>query len=524
MATRKERYEAEPALLHEDLIALIQGSLDSGEAVEVRALIETDPAYGGEYAYLAALAEDLDVMRRKAERGVPAIDLVDSVMATVHGADAAEPKVVPFDQKRRRAKLFWVAAAAALAAVIGLVAYQSVRPGPGEAGPRIARPAIPEQHGDPGSEPVEEQSFEVAKSTLATQLDRLAEQTGKTAGTDELEEVSGPPLADVSMQDILDARREAGEGGWQQLRKWASLTPEEAAEIIASEDVAMPAVVGAAVSLEPADAQQALLTAIGELPEDPYVRFAFVQVGAQAPETAQPETLGEVQALHELDPDNALSYYLEAKLLLDEGNLEGALEALAQARELEGASAYSLQAAKYQEQALIERGLEPDAARMLAAMTAGMDEYDFLCDLGDDLLEYGQAALDAGQPESAQEIFESVQRMGVQLESGAAMLQEQLAALDVQQMANVALEGLYVALESVEGIEALTVQTWDLVAGLQHVEDFIAALDQLFLGKGESGFWNTVADIILLRGDLNLFGSLDSGTAPEVPVEAAPAE
>jgi tetratricopeptide (TPR) repeat protein len=210
-----------------------------------------------------------------------------------------------------------------------------------------------------------------------------------------------------------------------------------------------------------------------------------------------------------LDPDNALAYYLEAKLLLEAGDTEGALAALEQARQLEEASAYSLQAAAFREQALEQSGLAPEAAKTVTALTAGIDEYAFLMDLSDDLLESGQTFLAAGDIQTAQEIFEAVHQLGTQLEEGASLLQEKLAALDIQRAAINVLEGLYTAIQSVEGIEFLTTQAIDLTVALGEIGNFFTALDELFLGEGSTGFFTMISDVILMQGDLTLFDYLD---------------
>jgi hypothetical protein len=54
----------------------------------------------------------------------------------------------------------------------------------------------------------------------------------------------------------------------------------------------------------------------------------------------------------------------------------------------------------------------------------------------------------------------------------------------------------------------LAVQTVDLIAGLEGIRDFFTALDRLFMGEEEPGFFSFVADIILLEGDIPLFDQL----------------
>jgi hypothetical protein len=114
-----------------------------------------------------------------------------------------------------------------------------------------------------------------------------------------------------------------------------------------------------------------------------------------------------------------------------------------------------------------------------------------------------------GDYDTAEDIFEAVQRLGQQAEEGALFSQEQLAGLDMQAAAIDVLEQLYIAIESTEGIDQLATQTRDLVASIDQLGGFFDALDQLFFGEESSDFFNMISGWILQSGDLALFDYLE---------------
>ncbi len=496
----------------DDLLAYLEGRLDPEETARVRRLIETSDEWRADFETLQELVSDLEALGDSMDAKAPEVDLVDAVMRDVRRAGQPRLKTLEGGRPVRRRRALWatVAVAAVHLLVFGLIWYLRSS-GPEDLGPLIARP----EHEQPALVESPDQPVTAALQPELDKLEELKERLDQIEPmrivTAELEGTAPPALADLSVGDILEARRNTASegGGWEQLLQWAALAPGDAEAIVSDPESSPALLVAAAQALDPSAAEQALLTAVGHLPEDPYVHFALLKVRTAEP-TAEPkaETQAGIQVLRDLDPENALSYYIEARLLLDSGDVAGALEALAEARELEEASPYSLESALYREGALVENGLGTDAAHVLSALTAGVDEYSFLTELGNDLLAYGQAMMDANDIGSAQEIFEAVQELGTQLETGATMQQEALAGLDIQQSANEFLEGLYTAIESVEGINMLAVQTAELIVGLEGIRDFFTALDQLFMGEEEPGFFSFVADVILLEGDVPVFDRL----------------
>lgn len=509
--------------IQEDLLALLEGELGPDDAARVEARIVSSDAYRREHAWLQAAYADLDTMGRGFAARSPQVDLVHAVMSTISEAD--RPKVVSIDAARARRREWgrtWLGVAAAAAIVLGAVCWilYGAMPRPdGHDGGTGNQLAGTSEDGN-GVIPVPDlASDSESNSELARQRQEFLEKRQKlheeieVASADAaIEETTRPELDAPSMDEILSARRDASDDrrGISRLVQWASLKREEALKIANDANASPQVIVGAAESLTGQEAAQVLLTVVGQSPDDPLARLELAKAYDEAPEAGtETEAMAQLPTLYTLDPENALPYYLEAKLRLEQNDLAGALEALRMAQSMPKASAYSLESALAKAEALIASGLPADEAKLVSALTAGMDQYNFLCDLGKNLLEYGQDYMAVGDYDTAENIFEAVQRLGQQAEEGALFSQEQLAGLDMQAAAIDVLEELYTAIESTEGIDQLATQTRDLVASIDQLSGFFSALDQLFFSEESSDFFTMISGWILQSGDLALFDYLE---------------
>ena len=481
---------------------LVAGELDDAGDARLRAHAASCPHCQRELAWLDAVHADLDEYATAATRGIPEVDLVDGVMATI-----SRPVEVKFEKRPRRLwAMAWAGLAAAAILVMGawlavsLVPTQPVSPTAG--GPQETQsPDAVETVATPPGE------VEVAVLPSVSPQDVLngvrGALTDSVAAGSTFEATQAPDLATLSLDDVIKKRLDAKSDGnaYAELRQWATLTPEEALAVLDDADASPEAIAGAAAALGGETAEQFLISVIGHLPEEPYLRLQLAEVYLDNPEQANKvaQYLADLKAL---DPDNALVCYLEAKLCLDSGDIEGALAAFEEARELKEASAYALQAAACGEEALAEAGLDADAAQVLTALTAGGEEYDFLCDLGSDLLEYAEQCVEIGDLASAQAIFDAVHRLGLQVEEGAAFALEQLAGLDLQRVAVEGLREFYATVESVEGIEQVAEQALDLTAGFEDLVAFFDFLNGLLVADADAEFWTSISDVILQVGDL----------------------
>ena len=498
--------------LHEEIVALLEGQLGPGEAEQLRARINASEECRREYAWLQSAYADLDAMGVAFASRVPEIDLTEAVLRAVTkpqklaDAASARKRVAP---PRHPARMWLGLAAAAVLALIGYAAFRGIRDAEvTPASPPVARHEVT---------PVPEKELDAAdgmrwakqrREFMKQWKDRESAPETETETT-EMARTTPPELENPTVEDIVAARREGlGNGsGMTRLMQWASLKREKALELAHSSDASSQVIVGAAQSLTGGEAAQVLLAVVGRAAGDPYAQFELAKAYSETQET-EVEEVAQIPTLHNVDPENALSYYMEARLRLEQGDIEGALEALKTAQALPSASAYALESALSKAEALIASGMPADEARLVSALTAGIDQYNFLCDLGKNLIEYGQDFMAEQDYETAREIFEAVQRLGQQVEETSQFSQEQLAGLDVQAAAIDVLEQLYTAIESPEGIEGLTAQTQGLVASIEQLGVFFTALDQLFSSEQGADFFNTISGLILQSGDVTIFDYL----------------
>jgi hypothetical protein len=486
-------------------------------------LLDGDADAAAEDVVLAEVVSDLRQAGNSAAKAAHDIDLVDGVWAAIRPAGAPEAArssaAANFEAHRRRRRLVWtgLAAAAAVLIVAGVVLLTGGQPQtPVE--PRVARHDATDAP-SPHAPPLEQVHPPAAVAPPGGRPPGPREEA-PAPETEPLpdSEAAAPVLASVTLRDVMRARRLAAnrEEGWEKLIDWSRLNPAEAERLVSDADAPAAAVVAAAGALPPDDRASHLRTAIGRMGGAPPARLALAQTYYRLP-GRESEAGQALRALSDEDPQNALPYYLEAKLQLDRGEVARALETLAHARTLPSASAYALDAARYSERALVAAGMDPETARVVTAMTAGTEQYEFLCDLGDDLLQYGRYFAEAGELQAAREIVESVARLGAQVNAGAAFVSEELAGFDIEREAYAILDDVYGATDATERLDALTAQTMELLAGLEGIAGFMEAVEGFLVSATNPDTWTAFADTVMDQGNAVLLQMFNEG---ELDLEA----
>ena len=493
----------------DDLMNLLEGTLDDEGRERLRRAIESDPVWREECAWFEQAKDDFEAMGDALVENMPEVNLAGPVMKAV-ARIKAESKDVSLEMPRQRrltriaASYAWALAAALLFLLgVGLL-YALTRVGEPRPHQELAKPVRPaEPYELPGTGILQE--FDNARGKLPETRPQMAVTAPQeVVKPEDSEKTAKTMLAALTLEDVIAARRDAASDStaWSRLRGWAHLRPEQAQRIVLAAAGPPEAIVGAAQSMKATDAGRYLFEAVGHFPEDPYVRMELAKTYLEEPEPSE-DMNAQLAALHELDPDNALAYYLEALALLRQGDPAG-IELLAQARELDSASAYPLTAAKYREQALVAGGMDLDVARVLAALNSGADEGDFLRDIANELLEYGQSYEEQGDLQTAQAVYEAVRQLGLQVDTGAQLSQERLAALDIQRAAVEMLSEVYTLLEDTESLEALESYAVELVSGLRQVVAFVNSLNEMFSQALDPNWLVELAGRILTGGDLRI--------------------
>ena len=479
------------------MLELAAGRLEGPEAEALRRRMQTDTALAEEFSGLEPLVRGLESYGDTLVFALPSIDIADSVMARVAALGPDDARIVPFEthaRPRRRLAAWAVAAAVAAASIAALwLGLADTRPSP----MKDVSQNIPAPTGD---------SFEgVAPLELGTDT-TIAVATPPKPGTEEpASEPALPGTAEdhptalakqeISVDDVIKQRQSAARSdeAREVLARWAALSPDRARAVLTEPDASTDAIVGAALVLGGAESAPYLQRAAAEKPEDAYLNLELAKATGTAPKP-------------ELDDENALGWYVYARQLLsdDPPNLPEALKALEIAQGYTKAHAYTIEAAKYQEQALIASGMPADSAHLLTAFTAGSSEYDDMVALGNDLLSYAQYFQDLGDSGAAQSITESVQRFGEQLNAGALFSHERFAGLELQDAALHVLETMYSGAQ----MDSLAQGMESVAAGFNGLVAFMGNLNQLLGQVLPNDMWSIIADIILQQGDLQIFNNL----------------
>jgi len=498
------------------LVALAENPVGPEAEPELLAHLRQCPACEAEYAWLAGLCAEFETMGEDIVRDAPPVDLTEDVMKAV--GRLKKPRLVELKQKPvpqprpRASRALWIAVSAAAAALViaalWITAYRTTTPET----PDVAVNAP--QDSAPPTQPSEQ--FEVAHAPKTSSQPPADNPFSKLIK--EMRPAARPPsagtqvaLASLEEQEVLAARKQAASdpAARLQLAQWASVAEELARQLAADQEASAAAQIGAASGLPPDEAERILLAAIEADPENAYLHYALGRSYAGQPEDLD-KAAAEFSAQAQLDPENALPWYQLAATMLAQGDPETAAGALETARSLPGAHPYTLQAAEYQEQALIETGVAEDVARLLVALTAGTSEYGSLMALSAQLLDHGKHYESNGQYDLAEQLYSSVLMLGTQVSETAVVSNELLAGLDIQQDALGILSGLTRFMEDPQNVDLLARQSQQVYDSLNMIGNFFTSLNTFFEGDPGNDAVSAFSQFVLANGDLGVLEFLFS--------------
>lgn len=459
-------------------------------------------------ADLVALGEDF-------ASAVPQVDLVDAVTAAI-AVEKSKTRVVRLPSRaraqgartrERRNVVVWLgfAAAACVFLAVSLGALRLwVGPDSERVDSRVAQGPIPpgppsqdspDPHGEQTIAPVIPEPITPPVATI------------EAPPEPQPEEPEPNPYDDITIENILLARANAINGTEVDraiLAALASLSPEEVRKLLEQADLSREAILGAALFLPPEEAVNLLLAKLSQSPNDPYLRYALAKNLGEI-EGGSEEARKQLAEWRRTDPNNGMPYMMEAELALRQHDIEAALLAFEQAAGYGQAYGYSADSANHRAEALIAAGYGTDEARLLAAATAGSQEYLHIRELAKDLLEQGRYYESIGDYATAESIYDAVRRFGEEVQAGATYINEEFAGLETQHDALGSLQGLYEVLGDPQTVNAL-MQSFALLAEAfadltAYIESYNAAL-----ASGNMDWINMISSLVLQQGDLNIPG------------------
>lgn len=465
-----------------------------------------------------ALRAGLVSLGERFAAAVPPVDLVDAVAQAV-AAEKSKANVVTLRARERgqsnrryerRNVVVWLGFAAA-ACVLLAVTLGALRvwfgPEYGQGTFRTARdmrhmrpvgPLTPDSGGDAGDGTIARVVPEPV-SASATTLEPAAEP--------QPEKPEANPYDAITMENILLARANAingGDGDRAFLAGLASLSPEEVRRLLEKANLSREAILGAALFLPPEEAVNLLLAKLSQSPNDPYLRYALAKNLGEMEGGAE-EARRQLAEWRRTDPNNAMPYMMEAELALREKDIDAALLAFEQAAGYDQAYGYAAETANNRVEALVAAGYGGEEARLLAAATAGSQEYLHIRELTKDLLEQGRYYESIGDYATAESIYGAVRQFGQDVWLGATYINEELAGLETQHDALGSLQGLYEVLGDPQTADAL-MQSFTLLAqAFEDLRTYIESYNSVF-ASGDMNWINVITNLVLQQGDRALPG------------------
>lgn len=483
LKAREQSAEAPEAFEDADIMAFIEDELEVPVRRRMERAAETDPALQQEIEALSSLHGELLRIGEAAVRLAPQVDLVDNVMQAVNLAKAPQAKVVPFKARPRQAarrpessvRIWqWAAFAAAACLVTGLwFAAESLLPGGKTPATAPAVSTVAKNTGLPKPAPVEK-TFQEGEYPPPAPEEGEVNQGEVTPGSDAAKK-------QISLQDAINARRKAALGQVD-FEKWASLTPDEARELLKKGGLKPGVIAALTQSLPPEEAAAYLREAVKQNPNDPYLRYMLAKSLADNP-NAGSDALNQLAEWSQRDPQNSMHQFMEARVRFEQGDSEGALNALTRASALKQSSAYSRQTAQSQEEALALSGMSSDAAAYVAAANMGSSESSAISSLGTSLLQQGNYYQSIGDTDSAQQVYSAVVQLGAQLAESASVTSEQAAGYDVELQALEALRQLYELLADPTNLQTIESLYNSVRDGLAQLLSIIDQLDSALLSS-----------------------------------------
>ncbi|MFP4499453.1 MAG: tetratricopeptide repeat protein [Candidatus Hydrogenedentota bacterium] len=457
-----------------------------------------------------ALSEAGDAARACA----PAVDLVDDVLLQARRAGLGGKRNVVKLEGRAPAKAaprrqrtiagLWIAAAACLVLGVSAVFWgvsAAMRDTPKQLAKQDDTPDIEGATVDQA--PPEDFTRDLNTSGNVAPITRAQGPRVNEEAASARDKAAFRKDEELTLGDVLQARQDAlygEESDRDLLASIASLTPEEAWALINSGDLSREELLGAVLFLPPSDAVDVLMREAGRHPEDPYLRFALAKSMGALEDTER--AMMQLAAMRQADAYNGLPYYMEAQIHLREGDMANALDALQHAMEYEESYAYAGTTARGREAALAAAGMNEESAQMLAAITAGAMEYEYMRDLRASLLVQGDYYASRGDYDAADTIYNAVRKMGEQVEAGAGYFNEAIAGLETQEAALRRQRNLAELWRGSETVEAVTQSLNLLGQAWRKLERYVERYNEAFLSASHD-FLNNLADVALHYGDLS---------------------
>ncbi|HOV32344.1 MAG TPA: hypothetical protein PLX23_03150 [Candidatus Hydrogenedens sp.] len=308
-------------------------------------------------------------------------------------------------------------------------------------------------------------------------------------------------LSDWSKQ--LKDNALANAGKLMRIGVWATLTPQEARELLQKSGLSPEAILGAVQFLPPEEARVVLQSAIDTNPNDAYLRYAMVQTLRNFDNVSEDEIYSQLTAWSDLDPANTLPHIVEAEMYFEKGEMDKAINCITDADNDSNYDSYAKITAKAYMEALLAKGVDPEIAKLLASASAGLREIQIIDEISQTLMEYGKYYEDSGDYNMAFLIYDTLRNLGMKVDMSSELIQERMAGLKHAQEAINAMIQLMNSENSFSDAQSLIDTTQTLS---EMMTNYNLALDD-FYRLFDTNDPNTIAEILnlyLTSGNTNI--------------------
>ncbi len=494
---------------HEDIaeVDLVACVLDAAKASH-QSEREIELPYG-------PLTGALNTLGSEMANATPTVDLVAGIMLKIGSPASRHPEVVPLRPRgaaastvsmpqKRRPVLYgsWAAAAVLCLAGAWLTYHYMDEDSPTNlVAQHPQNPSIPLPDGG---------QDDLTGLTRVIPFDELPEATVPDEGDLEGRPNNMGGAEAITVQDAINARRRALVNDAATFQRLASLSADEASSLLQDLDISMDALIGAAKFLPPEEAAAVLRAALVTDPENESLRYALAQALSGDPALSA-ERQANLENLIALNGNNSLPHYMLAADYMARGESGSAMSALANGATQSAARPYTLESMRQYEAALEASGLDAEVAQYLAVATAGQSEVADIAALRSELLGYGAYYAEQGDNETAEQIYNAVNQLGIQITDGAEMAIVQQAGLETQQDALSAIQGIAEILQKPENVALLGDGINVLAESIFDVSQYVtSAQDVVNNPQATSTDWSQLIQHIMANGDMNIANLLGS--------------
>lgn len=492
----------------------LDGTLGEADQAQLRAHAEACGGCRRELAWLNAAATNFERLGDHLLINAPTIDVRAAVMDAVRSGEAdekpAHAAVVTQFPARRRVWPRALAAAAVLAlSALGLfyLIDQTDNGEPANVAVDIPSPATPtsDDTGTASGGVSDDERMEVAVGPPGT-----PEPIGQNFDIVPPGPRVAPPRRPTAMTAVEAFRLALADGtaaNTDRLSELATLSLDTARALAQDPNASAETLLGAALSLPPEEATEALEAAVAKAPDSPALRFHLAQNYA---ETGQAAAANEqLSELKRLDPNNAMPSYLQAQSALRAANpdIDAAIAALKDGNANNIIDPYTVANAVAQESALVAAGTDPEVARLITAFSMGQNAYDDLTGIATSLLDAGSQF---ASEQNLSALLGAVLEFGSQVETNSEYIQERQAGLDIQQAALDQLAPVVTNAGDPQSIQDVSAAASHLIDALSGLSNYMTNLQQSLAGAQANpptpDFWQNLAEVIFQQGDLELLG------------------